>query len=293
MQLGSAWGKSSGITSSLLALRKQASLTQQGPTSRNGRKNPPPDWCYVSHLKEADKPKSIKLSAGRGSDRKKALQEVIEAVQKKISEVFESDEYTAKEAEVHKAFEKHRREVIEELSHLAKEEGFILQVSQMGMMIIPASKEGIPMSQEKLGELTDEEKQKLRERSDELQEKMKEGVKKIRDAEASFKEGHHQLESDLALSVVSQIMEPYLDKFKDESDVLEHLKTVQADILENIGEFRKKEEPQQPQGPQFQAPQKDAVFRKYAVNVLIDNSEVKGAPVIIESNPIYPNLFGN
>ena len=252
----------------------------------------PPDWCYVYNFKEADKPKSIKLSAGRGRELKKALQEVIEAVQKKISEVFESDEYTAKEAEVHKAFEKHRREVIEELSHLAKEEGFVLQVSQMGMMIIPATKEGIPMSQEKLGELTDEEKQKLRERSDELQEKMKEGVKKIREAEATFKEQHHQLESDLALSVVSQIMEPYLDEFKEEPDVLEHLKAVQADILENIGEFRKKEEAQQPQGPQFQVPQKDAVFRKYTVNVLIDNSEVKGAPVIIESNPIYPNLFG-
>jgi lon-related putative ATP-dependent protease len=273
----------------------KAGLTYAARTyiEEQAKKEPtPPDWCYVYNFKETDKPKSIKLSAGRGKELKKDMQELIEVIQKRISEVFESEEYTAKEAEVHKAFEKHRREVIEELSRLAKEEGFILQVSQVGMMIIPATKEGIPMSQEKLGELTDEEKHKLREKSDEVQEKMKEGVKKIREAETTFKEQHQELESDLALSVVSQIMEPYLDKFKEESDVLEHLKAVQADILENIGEFRKREETQQPQIPQFQAPQKDAIFRKYTVNVFIDNSEIEGAPVIIESNPIYPNLFG-
>ena len=252
----------------------------------------PPDWCYVHNFKEPDKPKSIRLSAGRGSELKKDMQELIEAVQKRISEVFESDDYSAKEAEVHKAFESHRREVVEELSSLAKDEGFMLQVSQVGMMIIPATKEGIPMSQEKLGELSEEEKLQLREKSERLQDRMKEGVKRIRDAEARFKEAHRQLESDLALSVVSQIMEPYLDKFKEESYVLEYLKAVQADILENIAEFRKKEEAQQPQVPQFQMPQKDGIFRKYAVNVFIDNSETQGAPVLIESNPIYPNLFG-
>jgi len=252
----------------------------------------PPDWCYVHNFKEPDKPKSIRLSAGRGSELKKDMQELIEAVQKRISEIFESDDYSAKEAEVHKAFESHRREVVEELSSLAKDEGFMLQVSQVGMMIIPATKEGIPMSQEKLGELSEEEKLQLREKSERLQDRMKEGVKRIRDAEARFKEAHRQLESDLALSVVSQIMEPYLDKFKEESYVLEYLKAVQADILKNIAEFRKKEEAQQPQVPQFQMPQKDGIFRKYAVNVFIDNSETQGAPVLIESNPIYPNLFG-
>jgi lon-related putative ATP-dependent protease len=252
----------------------------------------PPDWCYVHNFKEPDKPKSIRLSAGTGSELKKDMQELIEAVQKRISEIFESDDYSAKEAEVHKAFESHRREVVEELSSLAKDEGFMLQVSQVGMMIIPATKEGIPMSQEKLGELSEEEKLQLREKSERLQDRMKEGVKRIRDAEARFKEAHRQLESDLALSVVSQIMEPYLDKFKEESYVLEYLKAVQADILENIAEFRKKEEAQQPQVPQFQMPQKDGIFRKYAVNVFIDNSETQGAPVLIESNPIYPNLFG-
>lgn len=273
----------------------KAGLTYAARTSieEQAKKEPtPPDWCYVHNFKEPDKPKSLKISAGRGKELKKDMQELIERVQKKISEVFESDDYSAKEAEVHKAFENYRREILESLSETAKAEGFILQVSQVGMVIIPATKEGLPMTQEKLAELTDEERENLREKSNALQEKMKEAVRKIREAEASFKDEHRKLESEVALYLVGQIMEPYQEKYKDEQEVVDHLKAVQEDILENISEFRKKEEAQPPQIPQFPIPPKEAAFKKYAVNVLIDHSDTQGAPVIIESNPTYPNLFG-
>ena len=252
----------------------------------------PPDWCYVHHFKEPDQPRTLKVSAGKGKEFKKDMQELIDRVQKKISEVFESDDYSGKEAEVQKAFENYRREMLEKLSETAKDEGFILQVSQVGMVIIPGTKEGTPMSQEKLAELTDEEREDLKEKSNALQEKMKETVKKIRDAEASFKEEHHKLESEVASYLVGQIMETYQEKYKDETDVVDHLKAVQEDILENINDFKKKEESQQPPMPQFPIPPKEAALKKYAVNVLIDHSKTKGAPVIIESNPTYPNLFG-
>jgi lon-related putative ATP-dependent protease len=275
----------------------KAGLTYAARTylEEQGKKEPTPsDWCYVHHFKEPDKPKSLRITAGKGKEFKKDMQELIDTVQRKISEVFESDDYSTKEAEVHKAFENFRREILEKLSHAAKEEGFILQVSQVGMVIIPATKEGLPMSQEKLAELTDEERESLKEKSNSLQEKMKEAVRKIREAETSFKEEHHKLDSRVALFVVGQIVEPSLEKYKDEPDVVEHLKSVQEDILENINDFKKKEEtPQQQQMPQFQIPQKEAAFRKYSVNVLIDNSDTKGAPVVIESNPTYPNLFGS
>ena len=152
---------------------------------------------------------------------KKDMEELIDTIEKKISKVFESDDYTSKEAEVHKAFEAYRGEILEKLSREAKEQGFILQVSQVGMVIIPATREGLPMSQEKLSELSDEEREKLKEKSVTLQERMKEAVKKIREAEASYKEERHKLDGQVALFVVGQIMEPCLDKYKDEPDVIE------------------------------------------------------------------------
>ncbi len=252
----------------------------------------PPDWCYVYNFKETDKPKSLKLSPGRGKELKKDMAEFIDTLQAKIPEVFDSDDYRAKESEVHQSFEKRRREIIDELSEKAKEEGFVLQFSQVGMVIIPANKEGEPMTQEDLRQLEEEERKKLREKSDELHDKMKDAIKQIREAEAEFKEKHTKLDNEIALFVVGQLMDSYEEKYKEEEHVLNYLKMVQEDILENIDDFKKKPEAQQQPGAPFPMPQKEVNLRKYEVNVLIDNSETEGAPVVIESNPAYPNLFG-
>ncbi len=277
----------------------KAGLTYTAKTfiEEQAKKEPtPPDWCYVYNFKEPDKPMSLSVSAGRGKVLKKDLQEFIQTLLAKIPEVFDSDDYRAKEAEVHQAFEKSRREIIDSLSQVAKDEGFILQFSQVGMVIIPANKEGEPMTQEDLRHLEEEERKVLREKSDQLHEKMKEAIKKIRVSEEEFKEKHTKLDNEIALFVVGQLMDSYEDKYQEEPQVLEYLKMVQEDILENIDDFKKKPEAQQQQAPQgapFPGPPREATFRKYEVNVLIDNSETEGAPVVVESNPAYPNIFGS
>jgi len=257
----------------------------------------PPDWCYVFNFKEQDKPKGLKISAGTGKLLKKDMNDFIATLQAKIPEVFDSDDYRAKEGEVHQDFEKRRREYIDELSQEAREEGFILQFSQVGMVIIPSNKEGEPMTQEDLRHLSEEERLHLRGKSDELHERMKDTIKKIREAENEFKEKHTKLDNEIALFVVGQLMDSYEEKYQDDQQVLDYLKEVQEDILENIDDFKKKPDaqqqmPGQPVAP-FAVPPKETNLRKYDVNVLIDNSETKGAPVIIESNPVYPNLFGS
>ncbi len=252
----------------------------------------PPDWCYVYNFKEPDKPRGLKMSPGRGKEFKKEMHEFIETLQAKIPEVFDSEDYRAKESEIHQTFEHQRREIIDNLSQVAKDDGFILQFSQVGMVIIPASKDGEPLSQEDLRHLDEEERHLLREKSDALHEKMKDAIKEIREAETEFKEKHSRLDNEIALFVVGQLMEPHLEKYQEEPGILEYMKLAQEDILENIDDFKKKPESQQQQSGPFPMPPREAAFRKYDVNVLIDNSETKGAPVVLESNPAYPNLFG-
>ena len=252
----------------------------------------PPDCCYVYNFKEPDSPKYLSLTAGRGKELKKSMEQFVQTLQAKIPEVFDSEDYSAKEAEVHQGFEHQRREIIDALSQRAKEEGFILQFSQVGMVIVPATEDGQPMSQEELSQLPEEKKQELRQKSDNLQKEMNDSIKEIRKAEAGFREKHSKLDAEIAMYVVGHLMETLEEQFKDEKQVLEYFREVQEDILENIDDFKKKQEPQQQAAP-FPVPPKEVTFRKYDINVLIDNSETEGAPVIIESNPSYPNLFGS
>jgi lon-related putative ATP-dependent protease len=273
----------------------KAGLTYMARTylEEQAQKEPtPPDWCYVHNFKEADKPKCMKLSAGRAKSLNKDMLELISEMQKRIPDVFDGDEYNVRKSQMQKEVERHREETIEEVSRLAEKEGFILQMSQMGMVLLPATEDGQPMSQERLSELDEGKKNELKDKSNQIQKKMEEAVKKIRKAEAELKNNSDKLSNEIALFHVGQIMEIYLERYKDEPDVIEYLKAVGEDVIENIDDFKKQEATQQPQMQHFPAPDRQAIFRKYTVNVLIDNSGTKGAPVVIESNPTYPNLFG-
>lgn len=252
----------------------------------------PPDWCYVFNFKNPDQPKSLRLAAGRGKELKKDMEIFIETLKTKIPEAFDSDDYSAKESELHQDFETKQRKIMDEFSSVAKKEGFILQFSHVGMVVIPANREGKPMSQEDLSRQSDEEKRVLREKSDKLQEKMKMAIKQIRDAEAKFKKKHTKLDNEVVLFVVEHLMESLMEKYEEEPDVKKFLEAVQKDILESIDDFKKVHKEPQEKGP-IPGPPRETVFRKYEVNLLIDNSETQGAPVVIESNPAYPNLFGS
>jgi len=168
----------------------KAGLTYMARTylEEQAQKEPtPPDWCYVHNFKEADKPKCMKLSAGRAKSLNKDMLELISEMQKRIPDVFDGDEYNVRKSQMQKEVERHREETIEEVSRLAEKEGFILQMSQMGMVLLPATEDGQPMSQERLSELDEGKKNELKDKSNQIQKKMEEAVKKIRKAEAELK----------------------------------------------------------------------------------------------------------
>ncbi|MCE5337014.1 MAG: AAA family ATPase [Desulfobacteraceae bacterium] len=259
------------------------------------KESQPLDWCYVYNFKEKDKPKALSLSPGRGKDFKRGMAAFIKQLAEKIPEVFGSHEFGVKDSEVHQGLEKRRQGLIEELSLEAQQQGFSLQFSQLGMMLVPLGESGQPATQEEMQALGQERINQLREKSEGLQSRMKETVKKIQAAETEFKEVHENLEREVALFVVGQLIENLRERFQDEPRILEYLSLAEEDILDNIDDFKKRPEaamsPGSPQGGPPVPPQ-ELALRKYEVNAFIDHSETEGAPVILESNPSYANLFG-
>ncbi|TET59933.1 Lon protease family protein, partial [Candidatus Aerophobetes bacterium] len=78
-------------------------------------------------------------------------------------------------------------------------------------------------------------------------------------------------------------------KYKDYSGVLDHLEEVKADLVEDVEDFLRTQEEPSLLGVKIPT---EAPFIKYEVNVVVDNSHTEGAPVIMETNPTYSNMFG-
>jgi lon-related putative ATP-dependent protease len=247
----------------------------------------PPDYLYVHNFKEPERPRSLVLPTGRGRALKTDMEELLANLRMRVPEVFEGEEYSNRREALVSQFTKERNAILQELDTRANQEGFILNISQTGLMLFPG-KEGKPMSEEELKALSEEERESLRQRSSSLHAEMNDAIAKIRRMEKDFQEAERKLDQDVGHAVVGQYLEDLLEKYQDQPSVTEYLREVETDILKNIEDLKKK-----PGGPSpLPFPMPEPSFTQYQVNLFVDNSECKGAPVILENNPNYSNLFG-
>lgn len=248
----------------------------------------PTDWCYINNFKEPDRPKALALPSGKGKELKKDIEELLTDIRNDIPDVFESEDYAQRREELVKQFNLERAEILATLEEKVLREGFVLNVSQVGMVIMPA-KDGQPMDEETLKSLDEEKKKQLREKSENLQVEMNQAVRTIRIKEKDLKKKIKELDKRIALYAVGHLIEELQEKYKEFPEVLRYLKEFKDDIIRNIDDFKSKPGVAGP----FPMPPMEPSLTRYEVNVLVDHTETKGAPVFFETNPTYPNLFGS
>lgn len=251
------------------------------------RRDVPSDWCYVHNFKSPDQPKALSLPSGRGKGLKRDIEELVNDVRTDVPEVFESEDYSKRKEELLRQFNADRGRLLGDLEEKVSGEGFLLNVSQVGMVIMPA-KDGQPMDEETLKTLDEDQKKQLREKSERLQAEMNGVVRDIRKLEKDLRKKIKDLDKRIALYAIGHLIEDLQEKYEDLPQVLKYLKAIKEDLIKNIDDFKAK--PAAP-GP-FPVPVPEPSFTRYEVNVLVDHSETRGAPVIYETNPTYPNLFG-
>jgi lon-related putative ATP-dependent protease len=250
----------------------------------------PPDWCYVNNFSNQYEPKAIKLQAGKGKVFQSDVKNLIDNIRTALPKAFESDDYNAKREATIRALENQRKGLIDQLNAKAQQEGFVIQSTPIGLLLIPVIK-GKPVSEEELIGLPQKVKDEIQEKREQLELELRSTMRQFLDMEQKIREELKKLNRDIALYALGNLINDLMEKYKDTPEVTAYLKEVQSDILDNLAQFIRRGEPQQ-QLP-FQLPwMKEAPFRKYEVNVIVDNSDVKGAPVVMESNPTYQNLFG-
>jgi ATP-dependent Lon protease len=259
----------------------------------------PNDICYLNNFKNPDMPRMLSLLAGQGNAFKKEMETLIETLKKKIPLVFENETYLNKKKEVVEKYRNKQAELFREFEKKVNREGFALVQIQMGPYSRPGIfpvVEGNPVNIEQLETMVEENKfskeelEKTKEKQSGLINELETIFKETRKSEKEIKEVLTALDNEVVLPVVEDSISDIKEKFEDEK-IQRYLDEVREDILTSLPRFREKEEVPSPI-PGLPIPQSVDTFSEYQVNVVVDNSETKGAPIIVETTPNYRNLFG-
>ncbi|MFH1485554.1 MAG: ATP-binding protein [Chloroflexota bacterium] len=249
----------------------------------------PPDWCYVNNFRDGYCPKALKLPPGNGKEFQADIKRLVEETGNAVPKAFDGEQYTAKKEEIAGEFSKKREELFTQLGDKAQAEGFTLQNTPMGLMIVAVA-DGKPFTEQDFMSLTPEARQELIRKREGLEGELKDVLKQLRLVEREVSDRLRDLDREVALSVIGPPIGELTEKYRELPEVVGYLSELQDDMLNNIAQFRPETEAQATPVPMPWL--KELAFRKYQVNVVVDNSELKGAPVVMEFNPTYNNLFG-
>jgi lon-related putative ATP-dependent protease len=255
------------------------------------KKDPSPDdWCYVYNFRDGYTPKSLRFPPGKAVVFQGEMEALVKSVLQEIRNAFESEEYANHREETIKSFQQQKQVMLENLNKQAYEQGFVLQATPVGLMTIPLIN-GKPVSEEDFAGLPPDQRNEIASKQDQLQTMIESTLRQVKGLDKDAGEELQKLDQRVGQYAISQLVQELRRNYEGQDHVLAYLEQVEKDILENLVRFKPEGE-EKPAGMMQMSAGKDQPTQKYMVNVVVDNSELTGAPVVIEQNPTYINLIG-
>ena len=256
------------------------------------KKKVPSDWCYIYNFDNPNEPIAVELSAGQGKEFKDSMDGFIKEIRKDIRKTFNNDDFEKEKALIKQEFEAKRSALLDKLNVDASKYNFQVKTAQNGIYMMPVV-DGKAIEEEEFEKLDDSIKAQYEEKSVLVQEQIMTVIGQIKEIERQSDKKISEWQSNVALLTVNVHINYLKSKYKRNKKINKFLNDVKQDVLKNIPTFLEdpnKQNPNQPAPSPMQ--KKPDPCLNYRVNLFVDNSNCEGAPVIMDSNYSYNNIFG-
>ncbi|MCK4330148.1 AAA family ATPase [candidate division WOR-3 bacterium] len=257
----------------------------------NRKKQIPTDKCYVNNFRNPDSPRLIVLPMGMGRKFKKNVEENIGNIIKNIPIILESEQHREKRNTIIEIFKKKEQDILAKFESRVAKQGFAVVQVQVGPFtkpdLFPVYKEK-PVNFEQVralarhGKISDEDVKRMQETYNKLSIELEKTIKKLSNIKKEANKEMMEVDRKTLHPFIQEVLSDIKEKYNIKA-VEEFLKEVEESIMENRGKLLSKNKPNKDTEP----------YLEYQVNLIVDNSNTKKAPVIFEASPTFKNLFGS
>lgn len=245
------------------------------------------DWCYVNNFANPQKPRVLKLPVGLGQKLRSDMESLVEDLLTSLPSSFQSDEYRNRLQEIEQELQDRQEHAFGELNRKAEKKGIVIVRTPGGYTMGPAIN-GRPLDQEEYEKLSDDEKQRVEREIMELQKDLQAIIRDIPLVEREHHQRVKALSEDITRHTVEQLIAWMENRYHDLPEIMEYLDEVKQSAIKNVAAFLPSERTRDTDNIASRV----AEFHAYSVNVIVDNADTEGVPVIFEDNPTYQNLIG-
>ncbi len=258
----------------------------------SSHKTTPGDWVYLNNFRRPHKPKPYRLAAGDGRRFRRRMSELVihmhEVIRSSLQDPASGEPLRKRSAKHQEQVQVKTRAIIED----ARKQGIGLQLTPSGPVAAPLDDAGNPLALEGLNR-----------RQQRVFNAAVEGVhealialdRETLQAQNELREQAAHERRHIAGRAISPALDALARDFVGLKGIARWIVELREDVLDHLELFV---DDQPGAGtPQRQPPAAGSgaytpAERRYAVNLLVDNTDDTGQPVIVEPNPSYQNLFG-
>ncbi len=251
----------------------------------------PSDWCYLNDFTDPRRPRAVELSAGRGAELRRDMDRLVEELRVAIPAAFESSDYRTRIQLLEKELEDARERAIEEVRRRAQEKSVAFLRTPLGYGFAPI-RDGEVIEPEQFRQLPEEVQERFKRDIVELQDSLQLTLRAMPELERRHRERVKDANQGVALFAAGHLLEEMRRRYADLPIVLVHLDAVQQDVVENVHEFLSGADGEDVPSQMRKLLAETPALRRYGVNVMVDHTGRKGAPVVVEDLPTLGNLAG-
>ncbi len=255
----------------------------------------PDDWCYVYNFEKPRHPRALRLPPGRAGQLGSDMERLVETLFSVIPAAFSSEEYQTREKEINESFQEQQGVAIEALERKAQSQDIALIRTPGGFAFAP-TKKGEVLKSEDFMRLKQEDRDRIEAEMGQLKDALQSIMAQIPKWHRETNEKLKELNRDVAGFALKPLIGEIRSKYETLPEVVSYIDAIENDIIENFDQFLEKEPSPQELfmgGGQPRTGSKGRYFVRYRVNVMIDNTNTNGAPVILEDKPACQNLIGD
>lgn len=243
------------------------------------------DWAYLHNFDLPQHPKALSLPAGDGAQLKRDIERVVKALQQELPHAFDDEYYRGRLRAIEETSRQHRVRLFGVLQAEADRKGVVLLRMEDGSYAFAAQHQGEPLSGEAFETLPYAQQMETEEAIASLQVAMQDTLIEIREWEHGTLKKVAALNEEVALEVISRQIDSLRHSYPKSPQLQDYFDDMRLDIQRNIDMFLKSETRQDDAYV-------DNCLKRYQINLIVDNAELQGAPIIYLSQPNQQNLLG-
>ncbi|MCP4998676.1 MAG: AAA family ATPase [Hyphomicrobiales bacterium] len=257
-----------------------------------GAKETPDEWVYVNNFEVSRNPKALRLPPGNAMRFREAMEELIDDLKIALPSLFETEDYRNRLRAINDEAKEQQEQAFEILRSKAGAENIAILRTPMGFAFAPTKDDKV-IEPEVFNTLDKAERERIEGVIETLQHELETVLRNMPVIEKQRRDSTRSLNAELASSTVSTSVATTAAQFEEIAPVLDFLKSVEADLVRNVGLFLQdggdeKVELLHRGGPESRDPR----FRRYGVNVQVANGDIQGAAAVFEDHPTLGNLLG-